>query len=96
MRVSCKNSICICGSTTRLCNPTQSTLSGHICAVDHDNNDYAVFESGAILMYLAEKCGRFYPQDFNKRHEVNQWLFFQNAGARLTGCFVRWWWFGLL
>lgn len=50
-------------------------------AVDHDNGDYAVFESGAILMYLAEKAGQLYPQDFNKRHEVNQWLFFQNAGV---------------
>ena len=51
------------------------------CAVDHDNEDYPVFESGAILQYLGEKSGKFYPQDFNKRHEVNQWLFFQNAGA---------------
>ena len=49
--------------------------------VDHDNNDYAVFESGAILMYLAEKAGKLYPQEFNKRHEVNQWLLFQNAGV---------------
>jgi glutathione S-transferase len=49
--------------------------------VDHDNGDYAVFESGAILMYLAEKSGQLYPQEFNKRHEVNQWLFFQNAGV---------------
>jgi glutathione S-transferase len=49
--------------------------------VDHDNNDYAVFESGAEMMYLAEKAGKLYPQDFNKRHEVNQWLFFLNAGV---------------
>lgn len=48
-------------------------------AVDHDNNDYAVFESGAVLMYLAEKAGKLYPQEFDKRHEVNQWLVYQNA-----------------
>jgi hypothetical protein len=48
-------------------------------AVDHDNGDYPVFESGAILLYLAEISGQLYPQDFNKRHEVNQWLIFQNA-----------------
>ena len=51
------------------------------CAVDHDNSDYRVFESGSILMYVAEKAGKLYPQDFDKRHEVNQWLFFQNAGV---------------
>lgn len=47
--------------------------------VDHDNEDYPVFESGAILLYLAEKAGQLFPQEFNKRHEVIQWLFFQNA-----------------
>ena len=40
-----------------------------------------MFESGSILMYVAEKAGKLYPQDFDKRHEVNQWLFFQNAGV---------------
>jgi hypothetical protein len=49
-------------------------------AVDHDNDDFAAFESGAILMYLAEKAGQLYLQDFNKRSEVQQWLLFQNAG----------------
>lgn len=48
-------------------------------AVDHDNDDFAVFESGSILMYLAEKAGKLYPQEFSKRSEVNQWLFFQCA-----------------
>jgi glutathione S-transferase len=51
-----------------------------VVAVDHDNDDFAMFESGAILMYLAQKAGQLYPQDFNKRSEVNQWLFFQTAG----------------
>lgn len=49
--------------------------------VDHDNNDYPVFETGAIMMYLAEKAGKLYPQEFNKRHEVNQWLMFQMSGV---------------
>eukprot|EP00892_Ulva_mutabilis_P008729 jgi/Ulvmu1/6228/UM028_0086.1 len=49
--------------------------------VDHDNGDFPVFESGAIMMYLAEKAGQLYPEDWNKRSEVNQWLFFMNAGV---------------
>jgi len=48
----------------------------------------SVFESGAIMMYLAEKAGRFYPQVLRRRYEVNQWVLWQmaNQGPKSGEC----------
>jgi GST-like protein len=42
---------------------------------------FKLFESGAILMYLAEKSGKFWPADMAQRYTVIQWLMFQMGGV---------------
>ena len=48
----------------------------------------AIFESGAIMLYLAEKVGRFYPRDVRGKYAVTEWLIWQmaNQGPKLGEC----------
>ncbi len=60
--------------------------------VDHDpsggGEPITVFESGAMMMYIAEKSGRFWPQDLRQKYEVCQWVMWQmaNQGPKLGEC----------
>ena len=48
--------------------------------VDTDNDELSIFESGAIMLYLAEKAGKLIPSDINGRAKVVEWLMFQMGG----------------
>jgi GST-like protein len=60
--------------------------------VDHDPADggepVSVFESGAMMMYIATKTGQFYPSELRERAEVDQWVMWQmaNQGPKLGEC----------
>jgi len=60
--------------------------------VDHDpaggGAPIAIFESGAIMMYIAEKAGKFWPQDTRGKYEVAQWVIWQmaNQGPKTGEC----------
>ena len=55
--------------------------NGRIPAIiDREKNNLAIFESGAIMIYLAEKTGKLLPSDPAKKSEVLQWLMFQMGG----------------
>jgi glutathione S-transferase len=56
--------------------------NGRIPAIiDHGNGDFVVFESGAIMIYLAEQAGKLLPMDVKGRSLVIQWLMFQMGGV---------------
>merc|ERR1711965_1252620 len=58
----------------------QLNPNGRIPVIKDRENKLVVFESGAILLYLAEKFNKFIPTDRKKRIEVIQWLMFQMSG----------------
>lgn len=54
--------------------------NGRIPAIVDTENDLSIFESGAIMIYLADKAGKLIPQDTDKRYKVMEWLMFQMGG----------------
>ena len=54
--------------------------NGRIPAIVDTENDLSIFESGAIMIYLADKAGKLIPQDTARRYKVMEWLMFQMGG----------------
>ena len=54
--------------------------NGRIPAIVDTENDLSIFESGAIMIYLADKAGKLIPQETAKRYKVMEWLMFQMGG----------------
>ena len=48
--------------------------------IDREADGHVVFESGAIMVYLAEKTGKFLPNDVKRKSQVMQWVMFQMGG----------------
>jgi GST-like protein len=67
---------------------------GRIPVIDDDDGpdgrQVTVFESGAILIYLAEKSGRFLPADGRTRADVLKWLMYASTHLTFTGMQVHW------
>jgi len=63
-------------------NPSFLKISpnGRIPAIVDTENDLSIFESGAIMIYLADKARKLIPQDTAKRYKVMEWLMFQMGG----------------
>jgi GST-like protein len=54
--------------------------NGRIPAIVDTENNLSIFESGAIMIYLADKAGKLIPQDTAGRYKVMEWLMFQMGG----------------
>ncbi len=55
--------------------------NNRIPAIVDSDPGFSLFESGAILMYLAEKTGKFWPQDFETKWRTIEWLMWQMGGV---------------
>ena len=58
----------------------QISPNGRIPAIVDTDNDLSIFESGAIMLYLADKTGELIPKDEVGRAKVTEWLMFQMGG----------------